>query len=578
MFNNYYTKVKCLSACLIFLLVVIYSACQRPFAEPAADTVQSLVRDSAMVVAEHPLAAGAGAAILREGGNAVDAAIATQFTLAVVQPRAGNIGGGGFMILRMAEGETAALDFREKAPALAHRDMYLDSLGNVVAALSKDGHLSVGVPGTVAGMEAAFKRFSLLKDWPKLLAPAIRLAEEGFNISESEARRLNEHREIFLKLNPGGAPFIRDAQWKAGDLLVQQDLARTLRLVSEQGAEGFYAGETADKIVAEMQRGGGLISLEDLKNYEAKWRHPITGKYRDCRIVTMPPPSSGGIALMQLLSILEKFPLNAEGFQSAVAVHAIVEAERRVYADRAKYLGDSDFYAVPVDSLLDLNYLSARMSDFDPDKATPSDSVGEKIKLAIESFETTHFSVVDGAGNAVAVTTTLNLNYGSKVVVQGAGFFLNDEMDDFSAKPGVPNYFGLVGTEANAIEPGKRMLSSMTPTIVEKEDRLFMALGSPGGSTIITSVLQTILNVAEYDMSLDQAVKAPRFHHQWLPDIITCEPTAIDTIARKELWDMGHTLGNTGRIGFVNAILILPNGQRHGVADPRSPENHAAGF
>lgn len=562
----------------IFLIIVIYAACRNAPARPPYDIVQSVVEDSVMVVAEHPLAAMAGEDILRMGGNAVDAAIASQFVLAVVYPRAGNIGGGGFMVIRMADGETAALDYREKAPAAAHRDMYLDSLGNVIETLSKEGHLSVGVPGTVAGMEAAFKKYSRLKDWKKLLEPAIRLAAEGFLLTEPEARRLNELREQFIKMNPGGIAFIREGDWKMGDRLVQKDLTHTLKLISSQGAAGFYRGETADKIVAEMQRGGGLITLEDLKNYEAKWRNPIIGHYKNYRIITMPPPSSGGVALMQLLGMLEKFPLKNYGFQSVQSVHGIVEAERRVYADRAQYLGDSDFYPVPVDSLLNPAYLAKRMSDFNPEKATPSDSIGDKVKIGVETFETTHTSVVDYEGNAVSVTTTLNLNYGSKVVVQGAGFFLNDEMDDFSAKPGMPNYFGLVGAEANAIQPGKRMLSSMTPTIVEKDNSLFLVLGAPGGSTIITSVLQTILNVIEFGMPLDQAVAASRFHHQWLPDVITCEKDAIDTLVRAELWNMGHKLTNVERMALVKAVLVLPDGRLHGVGDPRNADDHAEGF
>ncbi len=562
----------------IILGLVIVSACRQPSPNSSCDIVQNLVADSTMVVAEHPLAAKAGVDILRQGGNAVDAAIASQFVLAVVHPRAGNIGGGGFMVIRMASGETAALDYREKAPATAWRDMYLDSLGNVVENRSKEGHLAVGVPGTVAGMEAAFKKFSKLKDWGKLLEPAIRLAAEGFPITESEARRLNEYKEQFTKMNPAGTAFTKEEAWKMGDRLLQKDLAHTLELIRSRGAAGFYQGETALKIEAEMRRGGGLISLEDLKNYEAKWRNPIIGHYKNYRIITMPPPSSGGIALMQLLEILEKFPLHSYGFQSAESVHAIVEAERRVYADRAEYLGDSDFYPVPVEELLDSSYLARRMADFDPHKAGKSISEVGKTKLSVESFETTHTSLVDYEGNAVSVTTTLNLNYGSKVVVQGAGFFLNDEMDDFSAKPGVPNYFGLVGAEANAIEPGKRMLSSMTPTIVEKDNRLFLVLGAPGGSTIITAILQTMLNLMEYGMSVDQAVAASRFHHQWLPDVITCEQQAIDTLERKKLWAMGHRLTNIERMALVKAVLVLPDGRLQGAGDPRNADDHAEGF
>ena len=531
-----------------------------------------------MVVAEHPLAAMVGEEILQKGGNAVDAAIATQFALAVVYPRAGNIGGGGFMVIRLADGTSDALDYREKAPAAAHRDMYLDGEGNVMEAVSKEGHLSVGVPGTVAGMELAFQKYSKIKDWRQILAPAIRLATEGFALTESEAARLNEYKEQFQKANPDGRPFVRDAVWKMNDVLKQPDLAHTLELIRDRGATGFYEGETASKIVAEMKRGGGLITLEDLKNYEAKWRTPIIGHYKNYRIITMPPPSSGGVVLMQMLTMLEKFPLGQYGFQSAKSVHVIVEAERRAYADRAKYLGDSDFYPVPVDSLLDPAYLTAKMLDFDSTKATSSGTIGPAVKIGIETFETTHTSIVDEAGNAVSVTTTLNLNYGSKVIVQGAGFFLNDEMDDFSAKPGVPNYFGLIGAEANAIQPGKRMLSSMTPTIVEKDSSLFLVLGAPGGSTIITAVLQTLLGVTDYGMTMDEAVWAPRFHHQWLPDVITCEEAAIDTTVRKQLWGMGHKLENVERMALIKAVLVLPDGKLQGVGDNRNPDDHAEGY
>jgi gamma-glutamyltranspeptidase / glutathione hydrolase len=563
----------------IFSIILIQVACRQGQVKPPYDIVQSAVEDSVMIVAEHPLAAMVGEDIFRLGGNAVDAAIASQFALAVVYPRAGNIGGGGFMVIRLANGETAALDYREKAPAAASRDMYLDSLGNVVENKSKEGHLAVGVPGTVAGMEAAFQKYSKLKDWKPLLEPAIRLATEGFLLTESEASRLNEYKAQFEKNNPDAGPFVKQGEWKMGDRFTQSDLAQTLIRIRDRGAAGFYEGETAGFIVAEMQRGGGLITLEDLKNYEAKWRQPIIGQYKNYRIITMPPPSSGGVALMQLLSMLEKFPLNDFGFQSVESIHAIVEAERRVYADRAKYLGDNDFYPVPVDSLLNPAYLALRMGTFEPEKATPSDAVGaEKFKQSVESFETTHTSVVDGEGNAVSVTTTLNLNYGSKVIVKGAGFLLNDEMDDFSAKPGVPNYFGLIGAEANAIQPGKRMLSSMTPTIVEKDGKLFLVLGAPGGSTIITAVLQTILNVTDYGMRLDQAVGAPRFHHQWLPDVITCEQDAIDTLVRKQLWEMGHTLTNVERMALVKAIQVLPNGDLHGAGDRRNADDHAEGF
>ena len=410
------------------------------------------------------------------------------------------------------------------------------------------------------------------------MAPAIKYARDGFRLTKTEAERLNRIRPEFEKNNENPAPFVQKKPWEMGDLFRQPDMAKTMERIRDNGAAGFYEGKTADLLVAEMKRGGGLITHEDLKNYVAKWRRPVFNEYKNYRCITMPPPSSGGVALSQLLGILENYPLAEYGFHSPEAVHLIAEAERRVYADRAEFLGDSDFYPVPIDSLLDSTYLAFRMADFDPQKATVSDSIEGGVFQKVESFETTHTSIVDGDGNAVSVTTTLNLNYGSKVIVQGAGFFLNDEMDDFSAKPGTPNYFGLIGNEANAIQPGKRMLSSMTPTIVEKDGALFLVLGAPGGSTIITAVLQTFLNVTEFNMPIDEAVAAPRFHHQWLPDEIKVEPTALDTTVRQKLWDMGHHLKEVNRMAVVKAIHVLPNGKLHGAGDPRHPDDDAEGF
>lgn len=580
MINNYHTKTRIAVTLLIFWgFFLAHWSCKQTSEGAPYKIVQHMQADSAGIAAEHPLAAKVGLDILRAGGNAVDAAIASQFALAVVHPRAGNIGGGGFMVIRMADGLVAALDYREKAPAAAHRDMYLDSLGNVDPQASKVGHLSVGVPGTVAGLEAAFIKFSKLKDWKALLAPAIQLAEKGFRITASEAERLNGLRETFVKLNADARPFVKNEPWQEGDLLVQPQLAATLRRISENGGAEFYEGKTAELIVNEMQRGGGLITLQDLKSYRAIWKDPIICQYKNHRIITMPPSSSGGLVLCQILGMLENQLLADHGFQSAAAVHTIVEAERRAYADRAEYLGDEEFYPVPRDMLLSREYLQSRFADFDPNQATPSQAVGaDTFRLKVESFETTHTSVVDVWGNAVAVTTTLNLNYGSKVLVNGAGFFLNDEMDDFSAKPGVPNYFGLVGSEANAIAPGKRMLSSMTPTIVERNGELFMVLGAPGGSTIITAVLQTMLNVIEYGMPLDSAVAAPRFHHQWLPDEISVEVGAIDTLERSKLWKMGHRLKEVERMALVKAIVRNADGSLYLAADPRNPDDHVEGY
>ncbi len=578
MINKYYTKVKIPAILLVASVFLLFSACREATVSPYK-IVQNATAESAMVVAGHPLAAKVGVKIMKAGGNAVDAAIATQFALAVVHPRAGNIGGGGFMVIRMANGDKTALDFREEAPSGAGRDMYLDSMEEVVPGLSREGHLSVGVPGSVAGMAEAFEKYSKLKDWKMLLQPAIDLAKDGFAITRSEAERLNRYHDTFLKNNADPRPFVINGKWQMGDMLVQNDLARTLERIRDHGKAGFYEGETARMIVDEMQRGKGLITREDLKNYRAKWKKPIEGDYKEYHIITMPPSSSGGIALMQLLTILKNYPLGKYGFQSAKAVHTIVEAERRVYADRAKFLGDDDYYPVPKDTLLDEQYLALRMTDFDPDSATLSEAVQSgNFSMKVESFETTHYSVIDAFGNAVSVTTTLNLNYGSKVLVAGAGFFLNDEMDDFSAKPGVPNYFGLIGAKANAIEPGKRMLSSMTPTIVEKNGNLFLVLGAPGGSTIITAVLQTILNVTDFGMSIGDAVSAPRFHHQWLPDEISVEGKAIDTLVRKELWDMGHHLRGVDRMAVMKAIEVLPDGKLVGAGDWRNQDDHVEGY
>lgn len=541
------------------------------------DIQQSAIFDSAAVVSAHPLASEIGKNILQQGGNAIDATVAVHFALAVVCPRAGNIGGGGFMIVRTAAGESAALDYREKAPAAATTDMYLDSLGNVIADISRKGHLAVGVPGTVDGMIKAHARFGKIKRFGDLVAPAIKLATEGYQISKAEADRLNEYQEAFRKFQSDTSPFLKKEGWKSGDLLVQKDLGNTLQRIENQGRAGFYAGKTADLLVKEMEKGGGIITRTDLEEYSSIWRDPMIGDYKNYRIISMPPPSSGGICLLQILEGVEDYPLAEYGFQSPQSIHLITEAERRAYADRAEHLGDSDFYPVPIDKLSNPEYIRQRMGDYNEKMATQSDSIlAGNINISPESFETTHTSVIDTEGNAVSVTTTLNLNYGSKVIVEGAGFLLNDEMDDFSAKPGVPNFFGLVGAEANKIEPNKRMLSSMTPTIVEKDGKLFMVLGSPGGSTIITSVFQVFINVAEYGMSLPDAVAAKRFHHQWLPNTIMTEADmTIDTVTLKA---MGHVIDPKVRIGLVKAIHVLPEGNLSVSGDPRHADDDVAGW
>ena len=528
-----------------------------------------------MVVSASPLASKVGLAILKKSGNAVDAAVAVQFALAVVYPNAGNLGGGGFMVYRSASGEANTLDFREKAAALSARDMYLDSAGNAIADKSLFGHLAAGVPGSVAGMVEAHQKYGKLK-WADLIEPAIELAKSGFKVSERQARELNGLKETFAKFNPDGTAFLKADDWKEGDVLIQKELASTLEQIRDHGGAGFYEGPVADSLVAEMQRGQGIISKEDLKNYKAVWRKPIIGDYKAYKIITMPPPSSGGIALLQLLKSVESYPLKRWGLNADSTVQLVVEAERRVYADRAAYLGDPDFFKVPEQQLLNDAYIKARMSNFNWNKATPSAEVKEGDLNVREHEETTHFSIVDRDGNAVAITTTLNGSYGAAVVVKGAGFLLNNEMDDFSVKPGTPNMYGLVGGDANAIAPGKRMLSSMTPTIIEKDGKLFMVVGTPGGSTIITSVFQTILNVIEFEKSMQQAVSAKKFHHQWLPDEVYTEDNTLDSLTTLKLKAKGYHIVPRGPIGRVDAILKTKWGYYQGGADPRGDDNIAA--
>lgn len=525
-----------------------------------------------MVVSAHPEASKVGIEILKKGGNAVDAAVAVQFALAVVYPNAGNIGGGGFMVYRSAKGEVNALDFREKASVAATRDMYLDAAGNPIVEKSLYGHLAAGVPGSVAGMVEAHKKYGKLS-WKEVVQPAIDLAEKGFEITKRQASELNGLHRKLMDINVNGTALVNlESTWQERSLLIQTELANTLKLIQQKGRAGFYEGAVAEAIVAEMQRGKGLMTKEDLKNYRAVWRKPITGNYRGYKVITMPPTSSGGIALIQLLQSVEPYPLNRWGHNSDSTVQVIVEAERRVYADRATHLGDPDFYNVPQKQLLNLDYNKKRMADFNWSAATPSDKVLAGVIKGKESEETTHFSIVDHDGNAVSITTTLNGSYGSLVVVKGAGFLLNNEMDDFSVKPGAPNMYGLVGGEANAIAPNKRMLSSMTPSIVEKDGQLFMVVGTPGGSTIITSVFQTIINVIDFNMDIQSAVAAKKFHHQWLPDEVYVEKDAIDSLAVEKLKAKGYNLLYRGPIGRVDAIIKTKWGSYQGGADPRGDD------
>jgi gamma-glutamyltranspeptidase/glutathione hydrolase len=527
-----------------------------------------------MVVCAYPDAAQAGLAVLKKGGNAVDAAVAVQFALAVTLPQAGNIGGGGFMVYRSAKGQSNTLDFREKAPAAASANMYLDATGNVIPNKSLYTHQAAGVPGSVDGMVQAHQKYGKLK-WADLVQPAIDLASKGFKITGRLANDLNGNQSAFNRLNAAGKNyFLKDTPWKAGDILVQEDLAKTLTLIRDKGRAGFYEGTVASQLVAEMKIGNGMISQADLNNYHSVWRKAITGKYKQYKVITMPPPSSGGIALVQLLRSIEPYPVSRWGHNQDSTVQLITEAERRVYADRSKYLGDPDYFKVPVDSLLQPNYITGRMQSFNWNAATPSSSIQPGSFAGYESDQTTHYSIVDAQGNAVSITTTLNGSFGAKIFVKGAGFLLNNEMDDFSAKPGVPNMYGLVGGKANSIQPGKRMLSSMTPTIVEKDGKLFMVVGTPGGSTIITSVFQTILNVIEFNQDAQQAVTSKRFHHQWLPDEVDIETDAFSSTVLSKLQQKGYKVITKGNIGRVDAIVVTPDGYAGG-ADPRGDDTKA---
>jgi gamma-glutamyltranspeptidase/glutathione hydrolase len=524
------------------------------------------------VVCAHPLASHAGLQAMQEGGNAFDAAVATQFALAVVYPGAGNIGGGGFMVARKANGEMVTLDYRETAPSHAHRDMYLDAHGNVIPGKSIRGAGAAGVPGSVAGIFETMKLAKLPIE--RLITPAIELAENGFAITENEAASLNRLQDEFAKYNTSATAFQRNVPWKKGDTLVQKELAATLRRILKQGAKGFYEGETARLIADEMQRGGGYINTDDLKNYAAKWRPPHRFVYKDYEIVSMGPPSSGGILLHQMFGMIANRNLAQYKPLSPEAVHLMTEAERRAFADRAQYLGDADFYKVPVEQITSQDYLDQRMSDYDEQKAGNSDITKAGRIPGYESKETTHISIVDNEGNAVAITTTLNDSYGCKTVVKGAGFFLNNEMDDFSTKPGVPNLYGAIGGEANAIAPGKRMLSSMSPTIVLKNNQLFLVAGTPGGTTIPTSVFQTITDIVDFHLSPEEAIHLPKFHHQWLPDEIRTEENFPDS-TRMSLEKMGYKFAKGGSIGRTEVIMKVDDNTFEAVADSRGDDSAA---
>ncbi|MCX2719677.1 gamma-glutamyltransferase [Lentiprolixibacter aurantiacus] len=557
-------------------LILIFAALPLFHCRQAPAPPTGLVTDNAMVVSARKEASEIGVAIMQNGGNAFDAMVGTELALAVAYPFAGNLGGGGFMVYRMNNGDVGALDYREKAPLAAHKDMYLDSLGNVIPGMSTIGATSVGVPGTIAGIFEVHEKFGALPI-EDIIARVIELVDQGVEVTEKQSRRLDAYWDQIVEVNGDQTLFYNKCM--PGDTLRYPALANTLQRIAKNGRDEFYKGETAKILSRFIQEKGGFVTEEDLARYEAKWRQPIIFRYKDLKIISMSPPSSGGVTINQIFKMIEPYDIGQYHHNSAEAVQLFTEAARRAYADRNYYLGDPDFVDIPLDVLLSREYVKGRMESFSFNEATTSSDIERGTVEILESSETTHYSIVDAEGNAVSVTTTLNGAYGSKLYCDELGFFLNNEMDDFSAKTGVPNMFGLTGAEANSIAAEKRMLSSMTPTIVEKDDRLWLVVGTPGGSTIITAVAQTILNVYEFDMSMQEAVNAARFHHQWLPDNIRFEPEGFSEELKQQLKSKGYRIneGRNGFIGMVDAIRVLEDGRLEGGADKRGDDT-AVGF
>ena len=582
------------SAKIVFLMKTLFQVCAAALIAALCSAQVATAPDAPAQFTGYPLpqhsqkgmvasatrwASNAGVEILKRGGNAVDAACAVALALAVTYPSAGNLGGGGFMMIRMADGSVTAVDYREMAPGRASHDMYVGPDGKLVPKLSTAGYLASGVPGTVAGLALAQSKFGKLK-WAQVVEPARKLAAKGFPVSYALARSL-ERNKLIAEFPEGHRIFQRNGKfYQEGEILKQPELAATLKRIKSKGPAEFYTGKTAQLLAADMQAHGGLITLEDLKNYKAVLREPVKGTYRGYEVISMPPPSSGGVALIEMLNILERYPLSTMGFNSSAKYHLVVEAMRRAFADRAEFMGDPDFVQVPVKALISKRYAEDFAATIDPEKATPSSQIGHGQPVRYESNETTHFTVVDAQGNAVSNTFTLNGSFGSGVVAHSAGFFLNNEMDDFAAKPGVPNMYGLIQGEANAVGPRKRPLSAMTPTFLVKDGKLFLAVGSPGGPTIINTVLQMVLNMVDHKMNVQQAVNAARLHHQWMPDTIRFEPFGLPDDMRKAMEAKGHKFADRpAYMGDVEAVAIdAATGLRWGASDPRSPDSAAVGY